>query len=308
MSPVVERLRQTSALAFAVLLATGSAVLSQDKFRFQEGSFPAAGSSTGNPAATQPAVDPTASADGNGAGSFDAGSFGTGTQEQTTEPEQQSDNAGGQAGSFADTDWATGGAAAPEQRPSDTTETPPVDTRPVRPSPEQTDQTTPPEQQTASVPAIPPEIVAFETREFGVSPSRQLRSDSFHAPTPTELPGGSLVSTQALAEAFAAGLPMLIVDVLGGVYTLPDAMVATGMAQGGHYSDRVQQQTGQWLERLAKHGKQTPVIVYCSDPMCWLSYNAALRAIAAGYTNVYWYRGGIQAWQMAGLKVVPAGF
>jgi hypothetical protein len=32
-----------------------------------------------------------------------------------------------------------------------------------------------------------------------------------------------------------------------------------------------------------------------------MSYNAALRAINAGYTNVLWYRGGIEAWKMAGL-------
>jgi 3-mercaptopyruvate sulfurtransferase SseA len=37
-----------------------------------------------------------------------------------------------------------------------------------------------------------------------------------------------------------------------------------------------------------------------------MSYNAALRAINLGYTNVLWYRGGIEAWQQAGLPVQPA--
>src|SRR5262249_14167344 len=37
------------------------------------------------------------------------------------------------------------------------------------------------------------------------------------------------------------------------------------------------------------------------SPECWMSYNGALRAIHAGYTNVLWYRGGIEAWKMAGL-------
>jgi hypothetical protein len=30
---------------------------------------------------------------------------------------------------------------------------------------------------------------------------------------------------------------------------------------------------------------------------CWMSYNAALRAIHLGFRQVYWYRGGIEAWQ-----------
>ena len=34
-----------------------------------------------------------------------------------------------------------------------------------------------------------------------------------------------------------------------------------------------------------------------------MSYNASLRAIALGYTNVLWYRGGIEAWKQAGLPV-----
>jgi rhodanese-related sulfurtransferase len=38
-----------------------------------------------------------------------------------------------------------------------------------------------------------------------------------------------------------------------------------------------------------------------------MSYNAALRAIAAGYSNVLWYRGGIEAWKAAGMPVQAAG-
>jgi rhodanese-related sulfurtransferase len=34
-----------------------------------------------------------------------------------------------------------------------------------------------------------------------------------------------------------------------------------------------------------------------------MSYNAALRAVNLGYTQVFWYRGGIEAWQLAGLQV-----
>jgi rhodanese-related sulfurtransferase len=32
---------------------------------------------------------------------------------------------------------------------------------------------------------------------------------------------------------------------------------------------------------------------------CWLSYNACLHAIEAGYKDVIWYRGGTDAWDEA---------
>ena len=157
------------------------------------------------------------------------------------------------------------GASDPATPPS----TPPVDgeagsfdpdfeiTSP-QPAPAPQPQPTP----TARVPAG---ILAFETRDFGVPPTQQLRSGQFHAPI--ELPGGSLVSTEGQAQALNEGV---------------------GQISGGDPG--------------------VPIVVHCSAPMCWLSYNAALRAIAAGYGNVCWYRGGLQAWAMAGLPLVPSGF
>lgn len=40
------------------------------------------------------------------------------------------------------------------------------------------------------------------------------------------------------------------------------------------------------------------VIIYCHRT-CWLSWNAAKRAIDYGYRNVYWYRDGIEGWKAA---------
>jgi PQQ-dependent catabolism-associated CXXCW motif protein len=44
----------------------------------------------------------------------------------------------------------------------------------------------------------------------------------------------------------------------------------------------------------------SPVVVYCHE-RCWLSYNAARRAIAYGYRKVYWYPDGIEGWRAASL-------
>jgi rhodanese-related sulfurtransferase len=42
------------------------------------------------------------------------------------------------------------------------------------------------------------------------------------------------------------------------------------------------------------------LIFFCFGPRCWLSYNAALRATRLGYTDVRWYRGGLEAWGAGG--------
>jgi len=52
--------------------------------------------------------------------------------------------------------------------------------------------------------------------------------------------------------------------------------------------------------------KSRPMVFYCVDAECWLSYNAALRAIKLGYTNVMWYRGGVAAWRTAELPMAQS--
>ncbi|MEM8595278.1 MAG: rhodanese-like domain-containing protein [Pseudomonadota bacterium] len=155
---------------------------------------------------------------------------------------------------------------------------------------------------------VDPWVTAFETRDFGVPPQDTLRETQFHAPTPTAIPGAQLVTTAVLVSALESGTQVVLIDVLGGDYTLPGAYSAPALASGGSFQDRTQQQAAIWLEQITKGDTGVPVVVFCSDPMCWLGYNATLRTVAAGFTNVYWYRGGLKAWQMAGLPMRPAAF
>ena len=39
-----------------------------------------------------------------------------------------------------------------------------------------------------------------------------------------------------------------------------------------------------------------PLLFYCVTD-CWMSWNAAKRALSWGYTRIYWYRDGIEVWQ-----------
>jgi adenylate cyclase len=42
-------------------------------------------------------------------------------------------------------------------------------------------------------------------------------------------------------------------------------------------------------------------VAYCANAERFTSYNLALRLVALGCTQIYWYRGGWEAWQVAGL-------
>jgi PQQ-dependent catabolism-associated CXXCW motif protein len=48
-----------------------------------------------------------------------------------------------------------------------------------------------------------------------------------------------------------------------------------------------------------------PVVIYCHE-RCWLSWNAAKRAIGYGYRQVHWFPEGVEGWRAAGNKTVVA--
>lgn len=148
---------------------------------------------------------------------------------------------------------------------------------------------------------------AMEMQDFGVAPQSQLHNGSMHGPTPTRIPGGTVITTQALAALLKDGSGALVFDVLGGSETLPNALQAAWIAQPGSFSDPVQQQLVHRLQARVQGRRDTPLVFYCASTQCWMSYNAALRAINAGYTQVMWYRGGIEAWKAAGLPTMQAG-
>lgn len=151
------------------------------------------------------------------------------------------------------------------------------------------------------------QLMQMERQDFGVQPTAQLHNGQMHGPTPASIPGGQVVTTKGLV-ALVQGkqAPYFLFDVLGGPETLPNAMPAAWLAQAGSFNDQTQQQFSQMLQQGTQGRKDIPLIFYCLSNQCWMSYNAALRAINAGYTNVLWYRGGIEAWKMAGLPMQPA--
>jgi len=58
---------------------------------------------------------------------------------------------------------------------------------------------------------------------------------------------------------------------------------------------------------LAKLDREQNIVFQCNGPECWKSYKASRAAIAAGYKHVYWFRGGMPEWEMAGERTEKTG-
>lgn len=58
------------------------------------------------------------------------------------------------------------------------------------------------------------------------------------------------------------------------------------------------------LERASGGERSRALVFYCRMD-CWMSWNAARRALLAGYENVHWFRDGIDDWRFEGYPVEP---
>ena len=143
-------------------------------------------------------------------------------------------------------------------------------------------------------------LLQAEMQDFGIPPQPGLQTN-LHGPTPTRIPGGQVITTDRLLalyhQAGAGGL--LVFHVLGPGPMLPGAQQAAPASQPGTFEDATQQEFGRYLQQVTQGDQARPMVFYCQGPHCWMSYNAALRAIHLGYRQVYWYRGGIEAWDRA---------
>ena len=146
---------------------------------------------------------------------------------------------------------------------------------------------------------------ADESRDLGVSPTKARKGPPYDVGTPMQVPGGKTVTTAELRELMTAEPRPVLVDALGSAQMIESA---EGMGNGiGEQRMFGKDRDGfpKALERLTGGDKGRALVFYCRSSSCWHSYNASLYAIEAGYTNVMWYRGGIDAWRAAGGRTVP---
>jgi PQQ-dependent catabolism-associated CXXCW motif protein len=143
-----------------------------------------------------------------------------------------------------------------------------------------------------------------ENRDAGLPPTRARHTGTMHEATPRTVPGAKTITTRELVELYKTSKPVLInvLDWTEGAFALPGSLWIQGMGKGRlSGSDFLELKS---LFAQAVPDKNTPLVIYCLSWECWLSYNATLTASDLGYKNLYWYRGGVSAWNQARLPVV----
>lgn len=161
----------------------------------------------------------------------------------------------------------------------------------------------PPPAPTPTPPPVQQRGYADELTDFGVAPKSELEAN-VGSPTPLAIPVGVRVTTDEV-QRLTADNRAVLVDVLATPHgeTLPGAFFMPAGGTSGSFYDDNQTQFARQLSQATGGDTSRPLIFFCQGANCWESYNAALRANAAGYRQIYWYRGGLAAWQEAGLAM-----
>ena len=147
---------------------------------------------------------------------------------------------------------------------------------------------------------------ADENADFEV-PADGILHSSLRGYTPTSAPGATTIRTTDLARLMDARKPVVLdaatVDVsdhsLPGAVRLPDAGL------GGSFTDHAQDRLRQKLRELTDGDLGRPIVAVGWNSESFDGRNLALRLVTMGYSHVYWYRGGREAWEVAGLPETP---
>ncbi len=155
--------------------------------------------------------------------------------------------------------------------------------------------------------------------QTGVRPAEPdgYRMENYRAPVPATLSGARVVDTEAAfrlwtdkAAVFVdalprpprpEGLPKNAVwrdqprfDIPGSMW-LPDTGYGALAAPTQTYFEN-------GLFRATQGDRNRPLLFYCLTD-CWMSWNAAKRALALGYRDVSWYPEGTDGWEKAGHRL-----
>lgn len=159
-------------------------------------------------------------------------------------------------------------------------------------------------------------VLATGLQEPGVGPPEPsgYRMDHYRSPTPRTLEGARVIETAELLALPAADRPILIdTTPLGRTgltdfdgtwiktaerWNLPGSLWLPNVGYG--YLDATIEAF--FVEQLAKAtggDPGRPILFYCYLD-CWMSWNAAKRALELGYEQVFWYPSGSDGWREAG--------
>ena len=143
---------------------------------------------------------------------------------------------------------------------------------------------------------------ADEYADFGVPPDDALHP-VIAGYTPTDAPGTVTTNTAELPGLLTARRP-LVIDAMVSWWgrSIPGAigLKFVGLG-GGNFSDATQERLRKKLQQLTGGNLSKPVVAVGFNSERFDGYNLALRLVHMGFTEVYWYRGGREAWEVAGL-------
>jgi adenylate cyclase len=142
---------------------------------------------------------------------------------------------------------------------------------------------------------------ADEDADFGVSEDTVLHATR-EGYTPTSAPGATTIRTADLAKLIDDGKP-LVLDALSyfSGRSLPGAVGLPNAGSGGTFDDHGQDSLRRKVQELTGGNLARPIVAVGWNSERFDGRNLALRLVALGYTNVYWYRGGREAWEANGL-------
>jgi PQQ-dependent catabolism-associated CXXCW motif protein len=140
------------------------------------------------------------------------------------------------------------------------------------------------------------------------------RTDHYRSPVPLTLKGARVLSDGEAMKMWSAKSAIFI-DVYPHPPKPPNLPAGTLWRETTHQSIEnavwlpnvgygvLSQANDAYFQRNLEsltHGDKGKQLVFFCLKNCWMSWNAAKRALSYGYTNVDWYRDGTDGWQEAG--------
>lgn len=160
----------------------------------------------------------------------------------------------------------------------------------------------------ATLCALLPVICMAET----VPEPSDYRMDLYRAPVPDSIAGGTVLGPQE-AHALWQGGDAAFIDVMpqapkpenlpeGTIWrekpraSIPGAIWLPNVGYGA-IADATAAYFRAGLKEVTDGDKTHPVVMFCLED-CWMSWNAAKRAMEWGYSDVYWMPEGTDGWAL----------
>ena len=157
---------------------------------------------------------------------------------------------------------------------------------------------------------VAPSSRFYANEEFGggMTSANGLRTQRMQDITPQTIEGVKTYGTQDLATALKSDHVPVLVDLRGGDEAIPSALTLLrgGLAFEDAAADKAFEARFAALLHLFSPDRTQALVFYCQSRDNWLAVNASLRAKQLGYTQVGWYRGGIDSWRAANLPMASA--